>query len=320
MRKRLLLADDSITIQRVIELTFADEPIDVEAVSDGAAAIARLDASPPDILLADVGMPARDGYEVALHVRRTPRLAHIPIMLLTGAFDPIDHARAREAGCAGVLVKPFDPQMLIARVRQLLDAPPSPASAGVPEVAGQPDVPTDAAAGPSTVTPPADPEEYFARIDRAFAAHGAPSADSRGTGATSRTIAPRPSQTAPVVDVAVNPRADLADGTSATEASGEVTTGRADAPASARPTLGDAFAALLALEQGWALPDLSRHAGDLFPPELVDQVAARVSREISERVVREVAPAIVTEVAERLVREEMARLQLERPTQYDRRS
>ena len=292
MRKKLLLADDSITIQRVIELTFADEPIDVEAVSDGASAIARLDASPPDILLADIGMPARDGYEVALHVRRTPRLAHIPVMLLTGAFDPIDHTRAREAGCAGVLVKPFDPQMLIARVRQLLDAPSS-ASAGAPDVAGQPDVPTDAA-GPSTVAPRADPEEYFARIDRAFAAHSAPGA--------------------------VRQRADLAAGTSAPGRGGEPTTLRADAPASARPTLGDAFAALLALEQGWALPDLSGLAGELLPRELVDQVAARVSREMSERVVREVAPAIVTAVAERLVREEMSRLQLERPTQYDRRS
>src|SRR5215203_5659078 len=67
-------------------------------------------------------MPAPDGYELALHVRRTPALAHIPVILLTGAFDPVDHARARDAGCAGVLVKPFDPQMLIARVRQLLEA------------------------------------------------------------------------------------------------------------------------------------------------------------------------------------------------------
>ena len=55
-------------------------------------------------------------------MRRTPALAHIPVILLTGAFDPVDHARARDAGCAGVLVKPFDPQMLIARVRQLLEA------------------------------------------------------------------------------------------------------------------------------------------------------------------------------------------------------
>src|SRR3954447_20279039 len=121
MRKKLLLADDSLTIQRVIEQTFADEAIDVVTVSDGVAAVARLGEDPPDVLLADIAMPGRNGYEVALHVRSTPALAHIPVILLTGAFDPVDHARAREAGCAGVLVKPFDPQMLIARVRHLLD-------------------------------------------------------------------------------------------------------------------------------------------------------------------------------------------------------
>src|SRR3954469_22949253 len=121
MRHKLLLADDSETIQRVIEMTFADEPVDVATVSDGEAAMARLAIDPPDIVLADIGMPGRDGYQVAMHVRETAALAHIPVVLLTGAFDPVDYARAREAGCAGVLVKPFDPQMLIARVRHLLD-------------------------------------------------------------------------------------------------------------------------------------------------------------------------------------------------------
>ena len=85
MRAKLLLADDSVTIQRVIELTFADEDIEVTAVGDGDAAIARLEASPPDIVLADVGMPGRDGYEVAAHVKRSLRLAHIPVLLLAGA-------------------------------------------------------------------------------------------------------------------------------------------------------------------------------------------------------------------------------------------
>jgi CheY-like chemotaxis protein len=316
VRKKLLLADDSITIQRVIELTFADEPIEVEAVSDGAAAIARLDASPPDILLADIGMPGRDGYEVAQHVRRTPRLAHIPVMLLTGAFDPIDHTRAREAGCAGVLVKPFDPQMLIARVRQLLDAPSPPASTGPTHVAGQPEVPTDFVPGTSTIRSSTDPEEYFARIDRAFAALAAPMAESGSQGAPLRTITPA----APAV-TAVTRTSGPADALGSTDSSGDLIEPRAETAPSTRPTLCDAFAALLALEQGWAVPDRSGLAGELLAPsELLDEVATRVSRGIAERVVREVAPAIVTELAERLVREELARLQLERPTQYDRRS
>src|SRR3954470_9576498 len=116
----LLLADDSVTVQRVIELTFADEDVRVVAVSDGDQAIERLEEAPPDIVLADIGMPGKNGYEVALHMRRSPKLAHIPVLLLTGAFEPVDQARANDAGCDGVLAKPFEPQLVIGRVKELL--------------------------------------------------------------------------------------------------------------------------------------------------------------------------------------------------------
>ena len=98
MPQTLLLADDSVTIQRVIELTFADEDISVVAVSDGDQAIARLDSTPPDIVLVDVGMPGKSGYEVAQHIKHTPRLPHIPVVLLTGAFEPVDQAKATRSG------------------------------------------------------------------------------------------------------------------------------------------------------------------------------------------------------------------------------
>lgn len=120
MAATLLLADDSITIQRVIELTFADEHVRVIAASDGQQAIQRIDHEPPDIILADVGMPKLDGYGVATYVKQTPSLKHIPVLLLTGAFEPIDEAKARATGCDGVLVKPFEPEKLIARVKELL--------------------------------------------------------------------------------------------------------------------------------------------------------------------------------------------------------
>ena len=120
MPHKLLLADDSVTIQRVIELTFADEDVQVVAVGDGKKAIASIQADRPDIVLADVGMPERDGYEVAAFIKGTAELAHIPVLLLTGAFEPIDETRARAVGCDGVLVKPFEPQMVISRVKDLL--------------------------------------------------------------------------------------------------------------------------------------------------------------------------------------------------------
>jgi CheY-like chemotaxis protein len=124
MTSTLLLADDSLTIQRVIELTFANEDIRVVATSDGDAAIRQIDAEPPDVVLADVGMPKVDGYAVAAHIKQTAVLSHIPVLLLAGAFDPIDEDRATASGCDGILVKPFEPQQLVRRVKELLVRPP----------------------------------------------------------------------------------------------------------------------------------------------------------------------------------------------------
>ena len=187
MAQKLLLADDSVTIQRVIELTFADEDIDVIAVGDGQQAVMRIEEDRPDIVLADVGMPERDGYEVAAFVKRTPHLAHIPFLLLTGAFEPVDEDRARAAGCDGVLVKPFEPQMVINRVRDLLAAerpdPSRPVVSSMPVDSGavlrtdeSPTVGTEPADRPleSGAEPLAD---YFDRLDAAFAGLSPPASD-----------------------------------------------------------------------------------------------------------------------------------------------
>ena len=166
MPHKLLLADDSVTIQRVIELTFADEDVQVHAVGDGQKAIASIESDRPDIVLADVGMPERDGYEVAAFIKGNPQLAHIPVLLLTGAFEPVDETRAREVGCDGVLVKPFEPQMVINRVKDLLAGRRTvPAPAPPPPAAAPKDTP---GSGGSL-------EDYFDRLDAAFASlDGAP--------------------------------------------------------------------------------------------------------------------------------------------------
>jgi CheY-like chemotaxis protein len=167
----LLLADDSVTIQRVIELTFADEDVQVIAVSDGDQAIERLQAAPPDIVLADIGMPGKNGYEVAQFVRQTPRLSHIPVVLLTGAFEPVDQARANEAGCDGVLAKPFEPQLVISRVKELLGrrGPSAGPAAANPWPPAAP-----AAAKSNAAAPPQPLDDYFDRLDAAFSSFNAP--------------------------------------------------------------------------------------------------------------------------------------------------
>lgn len=70
-------------------------------------------------------MPGRSGYDVASHVKHTPHLSHIPVVLLTGAFEPVDEVKANAVGCDGILAKPFEPQMIISRVKELLARPES---------------------------------------------------------------------------------------------------------------------------------------------------------------------------------------------------
>jgi CheY-like chemotaxis protein len=178
MPHKLLLADDSVTIQRVIELTFADEDVQVIAVGNGQAAIDLMQRDRPDIVLADVGMPERNGYEVAAFIKGDPALSHIPVVLLAGAFEPVDEARARAVGCDGVLVKPFEPQIVISRVKDLL-AGKQPAgmwgSGPVAQGAVRAAAPQGFEARPPAATGAAvDPlEAYFDHLDAAFASPAA---------------------------------------------------------------------------------------------------------------------------------------------------
>ena len=121
MARTILLADDSVTIQKVVELTFLDEEIRVVSCGNGADAVARLEEIRPDAVLADVHMPGADGYEVAAAVRRT--LPGVPVLLLVGTFEVFDGQRAAECGAAGHLKKPFDSQELLRRVKELLASP-----------------------------------------------------------------------------------------------------------------------------------------------------------------------------------------------------
>lgn len=123
--RKLLLADDSATIQKVIDLTFADEGVQVLAVSSGQEAIDQILEFAPDIVLADVFMPSPDGYEVCRYVKTNEKLKHIPVMLLVGSFEPFDEAEARRVGADDILTKPFSSiRRLIDRVGALVSSPP----------------------------------------------------------------------------------------------------------------------------------------------------------------------------------------------------
>ncbi len=134
MPKTVLLADDSLTIQRVVTLTFANEDVTITSVSDGDQAVESISRKKPDLVLADIAMPGRSGYQVAEFVRSRPELSSLPVLLLAGAFDHIDEAHVRTVGADGVLTKPFEPKALIGQVKQLLaSGRPEPVAAAEPE-------------------------------------------------------------------------------------------------------------------------------------------------------------------------------------------
>jgi CheY-like chemotaxis protein len=118
--RTLLLADDSITVQRVIALTFAETPIQVIAVGDGQQALERMAAQPPDIVLAGTSLPQISGYDLAKFMRGNAQLRQVPVLLLSGAFETVDEARLAASGANGVIEKPVEPALVISRVKELL--------------------------------------------------------------------------------------------------------------------------------------------------------------------------------------------------------
>ena len=121
MSNKLLLADDSITIQKVVGIIFANEDYELTVVDNGDAALEKAKQIIPDIILVDALMPGKTGYEVCAEVRRDARLKAIPLLLLTGAFEPFDEDKAKQSGADDFISKPFESQQLIDRVQKLID-------------------------------------------------------------------------------------------------------------------------------------------------------------------------------------------------------
>jgi CheY-like chemotaxis protein len=138
MPKTLLLADDSVTIQKVVGISFANEDVRIVTVDNGDDAVVRAKEIRPDIVLADVVMPGKSGYDVCAALKSDPALAHIPVLLLTGTFETFDEDRAARVGADGHITKPFEAQALVELVNARLSksassrtSPPA-AAAGAP--------------------------------------------------------------------------------------------------------------------------------------------------------------------------------------------
>lgn len=129
--RKLLLADDSLAVQKVIDLTFTDEGMEVATASDGDDAWQKLEQFQPDVVLADVFMPGINGYGLCERIKRNERFGSIPVILLVGSFEPFDEVEARRVGADDVVTKPFQSiRQLVSRVGLLMsgksdDLPPA---------------------------------------------------------------------------------------------------------------------------------------------------------------------------------------------------
>jgi CheY-like chemotaxis protein len=297
MRPTLLLADDSVTIQRVIELTFTHEDVRVIAVSDGRQAIERINLERPDIILADVSMPHVDGYEVSSYVKQSVGLRHIPVLLLTGAFEPIDDQKMRACGCDGVLVKPFGPQELVARVRDLLAVPAAARMASVDTAAGavqQSSAEHDASRAKSEAALELELEELdmrLAALDPAGADGANFAAQEVAMPATSEAFAVMPEPLEPPAEPVWDLTPASRPGGGATQELGPVS----------KVSLSSAFAALLAAEQ-------AQPATQALASMVSEAVVEDVVRRVLERLTGDMVKTVVLDAAERLVRQEIERL------------
>ncbi len=138
MMKKLLLADDSITIQKVIGIIFATEDYQLLISDNGDEAFSKALDEYPDLVIADISMPGKDGFELCQAIKSEPRLAHTSVLLLPGTFEHFDEARVQTVGADGWLTKPFESQALLDKVAQLLDAEPIRLAAAPPVSVAEP--------------------------------------------------------------------------------------------------------------------------------------------------------------------------------------
>ncbi len=296
MTTKLLAVDDSKTLRKVLEITFAGENFQTDLAGNADEALARLRANKPQVALVDAGLGATSGYDLCQRIKsEAPEVA---VLLLSSKHRPYDQGRGAQAGVDDYMDKPFDTQKLIDKVQALVALSAArPVVAAPAPVAPAPTVSTSAAVSappaPSFAARPAAPAPQVRPFSPgSFGASpvvsGAPVAPGAGaTSVGSAAPAPRP-QMAPVAPVVSEPPVRSAP---------PVAAPRPTAPVSpAAPEV----AAAIGADFGTQLQGLGLSA------QQVESVLA-LSRDVVERVVWEVVPVL----AETLIKEELARLTAE---------
>ena len=166
MAVKILLADKSITIQKVVEMLFSGRDYEVTCVSDGETALGEAARVVPDVMLADVDLPRVDGYTFAAQVKKNPKLAQTPVILMLSRDDSLDGAKAQQAGIVDQIAKPFESQELIGKVKNALGAAPLGLAEPAP-VTAQPAAPAAPAGAQAARPKQAVPSNIFDIISEA---------------------------------------------------------------------------------------------------------------------------------------------------------
>lgn len=182
---RILLADDSPHAQRMGERILLEEGFEVVTVTDGETALIRLADADPDLIMADVFLPLRSGYDICRYIKNHPRHWHARVVLLAGLLEPIDDALAAEVQADAILKKPFEASVVMDTIRPLIEAAqfarglfgdPVPAASVTVETLPSPvafatsgaATAAVAVAAPAKVSPELDPERIRAAITLAL--------------------------------------------------------------------------------------------------------------------------------------------------------
>ena len=120
MTARVLVVDDILSNVKLLEAKLAAEYFEVVTAFNGIEALAKVEESEPDIVLLDVMMPGMDGFEVARRIKKNPKTAHVPVVMVTALDQPSDRVAGLDAGADDFLTKPVDDAALFARVRSLV--------------------------------------------------------------------------------------------------------------------------------------------------------------------------------------------------------
>ncbi len=119
--RKIFVADDDPIVRKFLEAIFTDAGFEVTTASDGEKALAGIRETKPDLVIMDLVMPYRDGFEVCRAVRSTPAVRDVPVIILSMKDREADALKSFEVGADDFIRKPFNPLELLARVRKILD-------------------------------------------------------------------------------------------------------------------------------------------------------------------------------------------------------